>query len=376
MAGRPATRLQSLVTADDTVEVSLATGEVSDPGPDEVIVRVEAAPINPSDLGVMFAFADLDRAEFGGSDESPVVRAPLSPAAAAAVRARVGMPLPLGNEGAGTVVAAGDSEAARALEGRLVSTFGGGLYAQYRRVRAAACLALPDGAEPADGASSYVNPMTALGMVETMRREGHSALVHTAAASGLGRMLVRLCAAERVPLVNVVRSAEHVELLRAEGAEFVCDSSEEDFEARLTAALKETGATLAFDATAGGLLADQILVCMERALSEGADFDIYGADVHKQVYLYGSLDRSPTELRRTYGMSWGVGGWLMPRCLQRLGGETVAKMRARVAAELKTTFATTFTDRVSLTQALSPDAVGAYGRPRTGTKFLVDPSAG
>jgi NADPH2:quinone reductase len=188
-------------------------------------------------------------------------------------------------------------------------------------------------------------------------------------------MLTRLCAAEEVPLVNVVRSPAQAEDLRAEGAEFVCDSSSADFEADLTTALGETGATLAFDAVGGGDLADRILACMERALSAGAEFDVYGSAVHKQVYLYGNLDRSATALRRTYGMSWGVGGWLMPRLLERIGPEAVARMRDRVVAELKTTFATNFTDRVTLADALSPEAVAAYGRPKTGTKFLVTPSA-
>ncbi|MBS1895085.1 MAG: NADH oxidase [Actinobacteria bacterium] len=375
MADRSAVRVQSLVTEEGKVEVSLAEGTVRDPAPDEVIVRVEAAPINPSDLAVMFAFGDLGRAEFGGAADAPTVTVPLSDAQRAATSSRVGVPIPLGNEGAGTVVATGEGEAARALAGRVVSVSGGGLYSSYRRVRANLCLPLADGADAADGAAAFVNPMTALGMVETMRLEGHQALVHTAAGSGLGRMLARLCADEEVPLVNVVRSPAQAEALRADGAEFVCDSSGGDFEAELTAAVRQTGATLAFDAIGGGDLADRILACMERALSEGADFDVYGSAVHKQVYLYGNLDRSATELRRTYGMSWGVGGWLMPRLLQRVGPERVEQMRERVTAELKTTFATDFTDRVTLSGALSAAAVGAYGRPKTGTKFLVTPSA-
>jgi NADPH:quinone reductase-like Zn-dependent oxidoreductase len=357
------------------VELSLAEGVVRAPEPDEVIVRVEASPINPSDLSVMFAFGEIDRAEFGGSSDSPVVSVPLSPGARALAGARVGKPIPVGNEGAGTVVAAGEGDAARALEGRLVAALGGGFYSQYRRIKAADCLALPEGAEAAHGAASYVNPMTALGMIETMRVEGHGGLVHTAAASGLGQMLVRLCAAESIPLVNIVRSPEQVALLREAGAEHVLDSTAEDFDARLVEALKESGATLAFDATGGGRLADRILAAMDTALAEGADFDVYGSPVHKQVYLYGSLDRSATELRRTYGMSWGVGGWLMPRFLQRIGPEQVARMRERVAAELTTTFATHFTHRVTLAEALRPEAISAYARPRTGTKFLVTPNA-
>jgi NADPH:quinone reductase-like Zn-dependent oxidoreductase len=366
--------MQSLVTADATVEVSLAEGEVREPGPDEVIVRVEAAPINPSDLGVMFALSDVSRAEFGGSDDRPVVTVPLSPGVFKAVGARVGKPIPLGNEGAGTVVAAGGG-AAKALEGRLVAVAGGGLYSEYRRAQARDCLPLPEGATAAQGAASYINPMTALAMVETMRSEGHDALVHTAAASALGQMLARLCAEEGIPLVNIVRSAAQVKLLREAGADHVCDSSSEEFETELTAALRETGATLAFDAVGGAGLADRILACMERAISAGAEYDVYGADVHKQVYLYGNLDRSATELGRTYGMSWGVGGWLMPRVLQRAGRERAGQMREKLAAELTSTFATNFTDSVTLADALGQEAVARFGRPRTGTKFLITPNA-
>jgi NADPH2:quinone reductase len=367
-------RLESLVTPDATVVLSLADDVVGDPGPDEVIVRIEAAPINPSDLGVMFASGDVGRADFGGSTDRSVVKVPLSDGAMNAVRARVGQSLPVGNEGAGTVVAAGSGEAARALEDRLVAVSGGGMYSQLRRVRVADCLPLPDGATAAEGAASFVNPMTVLGMVETMRDEGHRALVHTAAASSLGRMLVRLCKEEAIPLVNVVRSPEQVELLRKAGAEYVCDSSGHAFDEELTAALKETGATIAFDAVGGGSLADRILDCMERAISEGAEFRRYGSTVHKQVYTYGGLDMSPTMLRRTYGMSWGVGGWLMPNFLQQARPERVEEMRRRVAEGLTTTFATEFTDTATLTEALKPHMFAAYSRPKTGTKFLITPN--
>jgi NADPH:quinone reductase len=367
-------RLESLVTPDATVALSLADDVVRAPGPDEVIVRIEAAPINPSDLGVIFASGDVDRAEFGGSTDRPVVKVPLSDGAMNAVLARVGQSLPVGNEGAGTVVAAGSAKSARALEGRLVAVSGGGTYSQLRRVRVADCLPLPDGATAAEGAASFVNPMTVLGMVETMRDEDHRALVHTAAASSLGRMLIRLCKEEAIPLVNVVRSPEQVELLRKAGAEYVCDSSGHGFVEELTAALKETGATIAFDAVGGGRLADRILDCMERAISEDAEFRRYGSTVHKQVYTYGSLDLSPTMLRRTYGMSWGVGGWLMPNFLQRARPERVGEMRRRVAEGLTTTFATEFTDTATLTEALKPDVLAAYSRPKTGTKFLITPN--
>jgi NADPH:quinone reductase len=373
MSGWQGLRLESQVTPEATVVLSLAEGEVRAPGPDEVIVRIEAAPINPSDLSLMFAYGDVARAEVGGSAERPVVTVPLSPGAMKAVGARVGTRMPLGNEGAGTVVAAGSGDVARALEGRRVAVTGGA-YSQLRRFKASACLLLPDGATAKDGAAAYVNPMTALGMVETMRAQGHRALVHTAAASSLGQMLLRLCSEDGVPLVNIVRSPAQVARLRKAGAAYVCDSSAEDFDAELTAAIKDTGATIAFDAVGGGELADRILRSMERALSEGAEYQHYGSPVHKQVYLYGFLDQSPAVFRRSYGLSWGVGGWLMPRFLEQAGSERVAEMRRRVAAHLTTTFATEFTEEVTLTGVLHPDAIAAYARPATGSKFLINPN--
>jgi NADPH2:quinone reductase len=370
-----ALRLRSLVTESQTVELSLEDVDIPAPGPGQVVVRVEAAPINPSDLGLMFAGADLTRAIAGGTPARPVVTAPLPTAAARAATARVGRSLPAGNEGAGTVVAAGASDTARALPGKVVAVAGGSMYAQYRCVDAAACLELPDGARAADGAASFVNPMTALGMVETMRMEGHTALVHTAAASNLGQMLNRLCLEEQVPLVNIVRSPAQAELLRAEGATWVCDSTSPTFTRDLTEALTATQATLAFDAVGGGSLASRILACMEAAISAGAEFSRYGSSVHKQVYIYGGLDRGPTAFTRSFGMAWGVGGWLLTPFLQRAGSEKVAGMRRRVAAGLTTTFASRFTDQVSLAGALRLDAIAVYGRHATGKKYLITPNA-
>jgi NADPH:quinone reductase-like Zn-dependent oxidoreductase len=285
-------RLRSLVTPDQTVELSLETVEVPEPGPTQVLVRVEATPINPSDLGLLLAGADVSAATASGPADRPVVTAPLPDAAMRAMAARVGIPMPVGNEGAGTVVAAGSSPAAQKLLGKTVAAAGGAMYAQYRCVDVALCLELPDGTLAADGASSFVNPMTALGMVETMRLENHAALVHTAAASNLGQMLNRLCIEEQVPLVNIVRRPEQADLLKSAGAVYVCNSTAPDFMADLTAALKDTSATLAFDATGGGRLASQILTCMEAAASAAAgSYSRYGSAVHKQVYIYGSLDR-------------------------------------------------------------------------------------
>jgi NADPH:quinone reductase-like Zn-dependent oxidoreductase len=370
-----ALQLRSLVTASQTVELSLADVEVPAPAPHQVVVRVEAAPINPSDMGLLLAGADVSQATAGGTPERPVVTAPISPAAARAAAARVGQSMPVGNEGAGTVIATGTSGAAQALLGKVVAVAGGAMYSQYRCVAASACLELPEGARAADGAASFVNPMTALGMVETMRMEKHTALVHTAAASNLGQMLNRLCIEEHIPLVNVVRSPAQVEVLRSAGAAHVCDSSSDTFMDDLTGALRATSATLAFDAVGGGDLAGRILTCMEAAISAGAEYSRYGSSVHKQVYIYGSLDRRPTELVRNFGTAWGIGGWLLTPFLQKAGPERVAAMRQRVAAALTTTFRSSFTDEVTLAGALHLEAIGVYARQATGKKYLITPNA-
>jgi NADPH:quinone reductase-like Zn-dependent oxidoreductase len=367
-------QLRTLVTASQTVELSLADVDVAAPEPHQVVIRIEAAPINPSDLGLLFAGADMAEAITGGSPQRPVIAAPLAAAAARAAAARVGQSLPAGNEGAGTVVAAGSSPAARALLGKLVAVAGGAMYAQYRTVPAAACLVLPAGASAADGASSFVNPMTVLGMVETMRMEGHTALVHTAAASNLGQMLNKLCLEENIPLINIVRSAAQADLLRTAGAEHVCDSSADTFTADLIAALKATSATIAFDAIGGGTLASKILAGMEVAASAGAEFSRYGSVVHKQVYIYGGLDRGPTELARSFGMAWGIGGWLLTPFLARVGPDKTAELRDRVGAGITTTFASRYTGQVTLAGALSPEAIAVYGRQATGQKYLITPN--
>jgi NADPH2:quinone reductase len=373
----PATalQLQSLVTPDQSVQLSLATVEVPEPGPTEVLIRVEATPINPSDLGLLLAGADVAAAAVSGEPDRLVVTAPLPDPAMRAMAGRVGIPMPVGNEGAGTVVAAGSSPAAQALLGKTVAAAGGAMYAEYRCVDVAFCLELPEGTRAVDGASSFVNPLTALGMVETMRMENHVALVHTAAASNLGQMLNRLCIEEQVPLVNIVRRPEHVDLLRSAGAAYVVNSTAPDFMADLTAVLKETSATLAFDATGGGRLAGQILTCMEAAASTAAEsYSRYGSTVHKQVYIYGSLDRGPTELARNFGMAWGVGGWLLTPFLQRIGLDAMGRLRSRVAATLTTTFASSYTDEVSLAGALALEALTAYSRQATGQKYLIIPT--
>ena len=371
-----ALELRSLVTSRGTLELSLHDVAVPSPAANEVLVRVEASPINPSDLGVLIAGADMSAATVTGGPERPVVTAPLGKAALEGLSTRVDKPLPVGNEGAGTVEAAGSSSAAQALVGRRVGIAGGGMYTQYRAVDASACLALPDGTTAKDGASSFVNPLTALGMLETMRREGHSALVHTAAASNLGQMLVKLCLADGVPLVNIVRKPDQEQLLRSLGAVHVCNSSSPSFSRDLVEALKATSATLAFDATGGGALASQILSGMEEAASAATtEYSRYGSTVHKQVYIYGGLDTGPTILDRNFGMAWGIGGWLLTPFLQNAGADAIGRLRARVAAELTTTFASTYTREVSLAGMLMPDAFHAYVKRATGEKFLVTPQA-
>jgi NADPH2:quinone reductase len=371
-----ALELRSLVTSQGTLELSLRDVPVPKPAANEVLVRVEAAPINPSDLGVLVPAADLTTATVAGTPERPIVTAPLGAKVLDALSARVDQSLPVGNEGAGTVVAAGSSAAAQALLGKVVGIAGGAMYAQYRAVDASACLVLPEGATAKDGASSFVNPLTALGMLETMRDEGHSALVHTAAASNLGQMLVKLCAKDNVPLVNIVRKPDQEELLRSLGAVHVCNSASPSFETDLAEALAATSATIAFDATGGGTLASQILNGMEKAASStAAAYSRYGSAVHKQVYIYGGLDTSPTTLVRNFGMAWGIGGWLLTYFLQKAGAETIGRLRNRVAAELTTTFASAYTREVSLAGMLRPDAFNAYVKRATGEKFLVTPQA-
>jgi NADPH2:quinone reductase len=367
-------QLRSLVTPERELRLSVATVDVPLPGEREVLVRVEAAPVNPSDLGLLLAMADVSQAVAGGSADEPTVTAPIPEPVMSALAARIGKAMTVGNEGAGVVVAAGESPEAQALLGRTVGFIGGATYGEYCLASPRMCLPLPEGASAVDGASSFVNPLTALGMVETMRNEGHTGLVHTAAASNLGQMLNRICLADGVPLVNIVRRPEQAQLLREQGAVHVCDSSEPTFAADLVAALKETKATLAFDAVGGGPLAGQILNAMEAAIVEpDAPYSRYGSDVHKQVYVYGALDPRPIELRRRFGFAWGVGGWLLTPFLARTSGADLVRLRQRVAGELTTTFASHYTDQISLSEALDVETLQRYARQATGEKFLLRP---
>lgn len=372
-----ALQLRSLVRPSGELELSLVEIPVPVPAANEVLIRVDAAPINPSDIGLLFGAADMSTARFAETATGPVVTASIPERGMKAMAARVGMSMPVGNEGAGLVVAAGSSDAAQALMGKTVAALGGAMYSQYRCVPVEQCLALPAGASAAQGASSFVNPLTALGMVETMRAEGHTALVHTAAASNLGQMLNRICIRDGVGLVNIVRSQEQENLLRGMGAKYVCNSGSDDFMASLTDAIAATGATIAFDAIGGGRLAGQILSCMEAAVNRNAkEYSRYGSSTRKQVYIYGSLDTRPTEIVRDFGMTWSMGGWLLFPFLQKAGPATVERLKQRVADELTTTFASHYSREVSLAEALRPDAIAAYGKRSTGEKYLIVPSRG
>jgi NADPH2:quinone reductase len=374
-SARTGLQLRSTVKKEGIVEISIVNVPTPEPKPEEVIVRIDASPINPSDQGLLFAGADLTTAKASGPAENPVVTASLSPAVMRAVAGRLGQSLPVGNEAAGVVVQAGSSPAAQALMGKTVAILGGAMYAQYRCIKAAQCLVLPPGTTPAEGADCFVNPLTALGMVETMRREGHQALVHTAAASNLGQMLNRICIKDRVALVNIVRKPEHVDLLKKIGAIHVCNSSSPTFMEELTDALAATGATVAFDAIGGGRLAGQILTAMELALNRTAkEYSRYGSTTHKQVYIYGGLDRGPTEFNRAFGMAWGIGGWLLTAFMQKIGPEAAQKLRERVAAEIKTTFASRYTKEVSLAGALRLEEIAVYTKQATGEKYLIAPN--
>lgn len=372
-----ALQIRSLIRSSGELELSLHDDPIPEPQAHEVVIRVEASPLNPSDLGLLFGAADMSTAKASGTADRPVVTATVPERVLPAMKARLDESMPVGNEGAGVVVKAGSSPAAQALLGKTVAAIGGAMYSQYRCLAAAQCLELPAGTTAAEGASCFVNPLTSLSMVETMRMEGHKALVHTAAASNLGQMLNKICQKDGIALVNIVRKQDQEDLLRSLGAKYVCNSSSPTFIEDLTQALAETGATLAFDAIGGGKLAGQILGCMEAAINRTAkEYSRYGSNTHKQVYIYGGLDRGPTEVVRNFGMTWGMGGWLLFPFLQRLGDAGTQRLRARVVAELKTTFASHYTREVSLVEMLRLDAIGVYGKQATGEKFLLNPNKG
>jgi len=368
--------LRSTAREDGTLELTIEDVVHQDPAAGEVIVRVEAAPINPSDLGLLLGPADVGSLRQSGTADRPVLSFDIPAKRVAGVKARLGQSLGVGNEGAGTVIAAG--EGAEALLGKRVGMLGGAMYADYRTLRVREVVVLPEGTSAADGASMFVNPLTALGFVETMRREGHKAIVHTAAASNLGQMLQKLCLADGVPLVNIVRSPEQAAILREIGATYVLDSRDADFRAKLVDAIAETGATVAFDAIGGGTLGSDIMQAMEQAASRTmTEYSRYGSNTFKQLYIYGGLDLAPTTLNRLgFGFQWSVSGWLVTPFLQKAGQEVAARLRQRVVDELTTIFASRYTRTIGLAEALDPDVLRGYERKATGEKYLIDPTRG
>jgi NADPH2:quinone reductase len=368
-------QLRSLVKRAAELEVSLVRIPIVEPKPDEVTVRLEAAPLNPSDLGLLFGAADLDQVKMSGTAESPMIIAPIPEQSMRAMAGRIDQSLPVGNEGAGVVVKAGSSNESQSLLGKTVAVLGGEMYSQFRTIRANQCLVLPGGTKPAEGASCFVNPLTALGMVETMRLEGHTALLHTAAASNLGQMLNKICIKDNIDLVNIVRKQEQADLLRKLNAKYILNSTSATFMQDLTQALISSGATIAFDAIGGGRLASQILTCMEAAAAaKMTQYSRYGSNTYKQVYIYGGLDRGPSELTRSFGMSWGIGGWLLTTFLQKIGAQKVQALRTRVVAELSTTFASHYTREISLPEVLQLENIRVYSKFGTNEKYLINPS--
>ncbi|MFT2092959.1 zinc-binding dehydrogenase [Paraglaciecola sp. 2405UD69-4] len=361
------------ITSSGTLEVSIREVKIPEPKAHEVIVKIEAAPINPSDMWPMFGPANLEEANV--NPEKTRMTAPVHKTMLPRIKSRLDQVLPIGNEGAGKVIAAGDSPEAQALLGKTVGVLTGSMYCEYCCVPIQACMVHKDSTTPREAASSFVNPLTALAMIETMRAEGHRALVHTAAASALGQMLNKVCIQEKIAIVNIVRNQEQANILSKLGASYICDSSKESFKADLYQAIKETGATLAFDAIGGGNLVSDILSTMERVGSEDTlGFNTYGSETDKQVYIYGGLDFSPTVLNRAYGMTWGIGGWLLMRSLGKLTPERVAELYKKVANEITTTFASNFTQELSLKEALTPETIIKYNAKKTGEKYLINPS--
>ena len=368
--------IRSTVTSEGNIELSITKAEKPIPSADEVLIKVEAAPINPSDLGLLLSFAaDLSSISTSGSEDETVTSMKIHPALMGSMKPRLDQSMQAGNEGAGVIVDAGEN--VKELIGKTVGLAGGAMYSQYRCVPAASCLVMDEGTSPAEAASSFVNPLTALSFVETMKMENHTALVHTAAASNLGQMLVKICKDDGIPLVNIVRKSEQVELLKNLGAEYVCNTSDESFMDDLVNALVATGATLGFDATGGGNngeLPGQILSAMEIAANKTAkEYSRYGSDTYKQVYIYGGLDQSPTVLKRAYGMSWGLGGWLLTPMIGKIGMEKFGQMRMRVAKEIKTTFASSYAEEISFEEMLQPETIKSYAKQATGKKYLVNP---
>lgn len=362
-------QLTTQLDVDGTLTVQLNDKTWDDPKPGQVLIEVEATPINPSDLGLLFGSADTDDAEY--SPGKVVAKMPHS--ATRAMKARHGLAMPAGNEAAGIVVAAG--EGAEHLMGKRIACVPGTAYGTYAIAEARMAFAVDDSVTAEQAASSFVNPMTALGFVETMKLEGYKGIVHAAAASNLGQMLVKICREDGVPLVNVVRSNAQVTLLKDLGATHVLNMTDADYMSKLIDAIAETKAMIGFDPIGGGTVASQFLTAMEAAASRGAAYSRYGSSEPKKVYIYGALDLGPTILNRSFGLTWDLGGWLLTPFMMKAGMAAVGRMRARVMKDLTTTFASHYKAHVSLRGMLTREAVREYNARRTGEKYLVMPQA-
>ncbi|MEW4448534.1 zinc-binding dehydrogenase [Qipengyuania sp. JC766] len=357
------------LAADGTLTVEVAETTFPEPTGNQVLVKMEAAPINPSDLALLFGPADLENAQYRDGKIVATMPEPFNSGA----RGRHGQRLPVGNEGAGEVVAAGDSDMARALIGKRVACVPGNAFSQYAIADAGMCLPLGD-ISSRDGASAFVNPMTALGFVETARMEDQSAILHTAAASNLGQMLVKICQEDGVPLVNIVRRQEQADMLKGMGAEHVVNSSDDDYREQLRAAIDATDAYFGFDPIGGGKAVDEAFKAMEQvAAGKMKEYSRYGSNQQKKMYIYGRLDLGPTILTPSYGFGWTLSGWLLTPFLQQAGGETMMRMRQRVLDNLTTTFASSYKQEVTLEGMLEKDAALEYRAMKTGEKYLVVP---
>lgn len=362
-------QLFTTLTPDGKLTLEVAQSEFPAPTGNQVLVKMEAAPINPSDLAILTSAADFEGADYSAGKVVAEMPEPFL----SGQKGRHGQRLPAGNEGAGTVIATGDSDMAKALMGQRVACVPGHAFSQYAIAEAMMCIPLGDHSAET-GASNFVNPMTALGFVETAKMEGHEAIIHLAAASNLGQMLNRICVEDGMKLVNIVRKDEHVELLKSQGAKYVVNSSAPTYMADLRDAIKETGAYLGFDPIGGGQASDGVLKAMEQVASaQMGEFSRYGSNQQKKMYIYGRLDLSPTILTPSYGLQWSVAGWLLTPFLQRAGMETVGRMRKRVQDNLTTTFASQYKAKVTLEQMLEKDAICDYRQMKTGEKYLVTP---
>ena len=362
---------QLFTTLESDGTLTLAIEEVTFPEPkgNQVLVTMEAAPINPSDLAILTGAADFENAEYSSGKVVAKMPEPFN----SGQKSRHGKKLPAGNEGAGTVVATGDSDTAKALMGQRVSCVPGNAFSQYAIADANMCLPLGDHSAEA-GASSFVNPMTALGFAENAKMEGQSAILHTVGASNLGQMLNRICIEDGLGLVNIVRKDDQAELLKSQDATHVVNSSDNDFMKQLRDAIEDTSAFFGFDPIGGGKMVDSCFKAMEQvAVANMKEYSRYGSNQAKRMFIYGRLDVSPTTLTPSYGFGWTLSGWLLFPFLQHAGQETMARMRKRVLDNLTTTFASSYKAKVDLEAMLTKDAILDYREMKTGQKYLVTP---